>query len=211
MFILNSIDGKNVKNKIKKEKNKLYKANLNDAIKARHNDFRKLQQEHVDLQNQLPQSTMWLKYHSILFSINPLQSKKTHLIELRHQEKHSNLIIEKVLWNRSQRNPNKIITYLANITLTQDEIITVAQDKISVLELDLKHGDLKHGVLLRPRESEMIAIAENVREQIEKHSILKNNPISKVRAQTILKSFTYNCVDLDIKQYISENNMIKVL
>ena len=121
------------------------------------------------------------------------------------------MIIEKLLRNRTQRNPNKIITYLANITLTQDEIITLAQDKISVLELDLKHGDLKHGVLLRPREPEMIAIAENLREQIEKHGILKNNPISKVRAQTVLKSFTYNCVDLDIKQYISENSMIKVL
>ena len=39
---------KNVKNKKKKEKNKLYKADLNDAIKARHNDFRKLQKQHVD-------------------------------------------------------------------------------------------------------------------------------------------------------------------
>ena len=66
---------KNVKNKIKKEKNKLYKANLNDAIKARHNDFRKLQQEYVDLQNQLPKSTTWLKYPCIsvyLYSLRKL-------------------------------------------------------------------------------------------------------------------------------------------
>ena len=41
MFILNSLE--NFKNKTKKEKNKLYKANLNDAIKAGHNNFRKLQ------------------------------------------------------------------------------------------------------------------------------------------------------------------------
>ena len=57
----------------------------------------------------------------------------------------------------------------------------------------------------------MIAIAENVRKQIEKHNILKDNHISKVRAQTALKSFTYNCLDLDIKQYISGNKMVKVL
>ena len=71
-----------LKTKQKKESNKFYKANLNDAIRARHNDFRKLQQKHVDSQNQLRQSTTWLKYHSILFSINRLQSKKTHSIQL---------------------------------------------------------------------------------------------------------------------------------
>ena len=41
MFILNWLE--NVKNKAKKEKNKLYKTNLNNAIKSRQNDFRKLQ------------------------------------------------------------------------------------------------------------------------------------------------------------------------
>ena len=189
---------KHVKNKTKKEKNKFYKASLNDAIKARHNYFRNLQKQHVDSQNQLRQSTTWLKCHSILFSINRLQSTKTHLIELQHQKKHDNLIIEKRLCDCTQRNPNKIITNLTNITLTQDEI--------SVLELGLKHG-----ALLRPKETEMIAIAENVWEQIEKHNILKHNHISKVRAQTALKSFIYNCLDLDIKQYISDNKMIKVL
>ena len=40
---------------------------------------------------------------------------------------------------------------------------------------------------------------------------LKDVHISEVRAQTVLKSFTYNCVDLDIKQYFSDDKMIKVL
>ena len=47
----------------------------------------------------------------------------------------------------------------------------------------------------------MIAIFENVWEQIEKHNILKYDHISKVRVKTVLKLFTYNCLDLDIKQY----------
>ena len=129
---------KNAKSKTKKERNKFYKANLNDAIKAKNNDFRKLQQQHVDSQNQLHQSTVWFKYHSTLFYINRLQSKKTHFMELRHQKKHDNLIIEKGLCDCTQRNLNKIITNLTNITLTQNEI--------SVLELGLKHG-----ILLKPK------------------------------------------------------------
>ena len=50
----------------------------------------------------------------------------------------------------------------------------------------------------------MIAIVKNVWEQIEKHNILKDDHISKVRAQT-LKSFFYFHT---VKQYFSENKMI---
>ena len=57
----------------------------------------------------------------------------------------------------------------------------------------------------------MIAIVENVWEQIDKHNLVKDDHISKIRAQTALKSFTYNCLDLEIKKYISDNKMIKVL
>ena len=45
----------------------------------------------------------------------------------------------------------------------------------------------------------MIAIVKNVWQQIEKHNILKDDHISKVRAETALRLFTYNCLELDIK------------
>ena len=48
-----------------------------------------------------------------------------------------------------EQNPNKIITKLKKINLSNDEI--------SVVELGLKHG-----VLMRPKEPEIIAIVENV-------------------------------------------------
>ena len=56
-----------------------------------------------------------------------------------------------------------------------------------------------------------IPIVENVWEQIAKHNILKDNHISKVMAQTALKSTTYNSPHPEIKPYISDNKMIKVL
>ena len=78
----------------------------------------------------------------------------------------------------------------------------MTQDETSVLELGLKHG-----VLLRPKELKMFAIAKNVWEQIEKHNILKGNCISKVSSNCIK---IVHCLDLNIKQYISDNKMIKV-
>ena len=57
----------------------------------------------------------------------------------------------------------------------------------------------------------MIEIVEDVWEQTEKHNILKDDHIRKVRVPTVLKLFTYNCLDLDIKQFVSDNKMIKAL
>ena len=91
-----------------------------------------------------------------------------------------------------------MITNLTNINLSNYEI--------SVLELGLKHG-----VLMRPKEPEMIAIVENIREQIQNHGILKNNHTSKVRVKTTLKSFGYNYLDLDVTQFTSGNKSIKTL
>ena len=99
---------------------------------------------------------------------------------------------------RIKENQNKIITNLTNIDLSNDEI--------SVLELGLKHG-----LLTRPKELKMIPIVENVWEQIQNQGVLKNDHISKVSAIAALKSFTYNYLDLDVKQLISGSKTIKTL
>ena len=92
---------------------------------------------------------------------------------------------------------------------TQIKSLKISQTstyEISVLELGLKHG-----VLMRPKELEMIAIVENVREQIQNQGILKTDQISKVKAKTVLKSFAYNYLNLDVKQFISDSKIIKTL
>ena len=57
----------------------------------------------------------------------------------------------------------------------------------------------------------MIAIVENIWEQIQNQGILKNDHISKVTANTALKCFAYNYLDLDVTQFISDNKSIKTL
>ena len=64
---------------------------------------------------------------------------------------------------------------------------------------------------MRPKEPEMIAIVENIWEQIQNQGILKNDHISKVTANTALKCFAYNYLDLDVTQFISDNKSIKTL
>ena len=70
-------------------------------------------------------------------------------------------------------NPNELVTNLANFELSADEI--------SVLCLALKHG-----LLVRPKEAEMIV-------------------------QTALKSFMYSYLDLDSRQFLNDQKHINTI
>ena len=61
-------------------------------------------------------------------------------------------------------NPNSITTNLANAELNEDEIFF------------LKVG-LRHGLLIRPCESELIVIMKDVYDQILKQNILKDDHV----------------------------------
>ena len=80
------------------------------------------------------------------------------------------------------------------------------EDEIEILKVGLKHG-----LLIRPRESEMIVIMEDIYDQILQHNILKDDHIFKHSEQTALKAFTYNYLDLDIKGLFNDKKKIKTL
>ena len=95
-------------------------------------------------------------------------------------------------------NPNKLVTNLANFELSADEL--------SVLPLGLKHG-----LLVLPKESEMIAVVEDVCNQIIQRNALKDKHFTKHRVQTALKSFMYSYLDLDFKQFLNDQNHINTI
>ena len=95
-------------------------------------------------------------------------------------------------------NTNKIITNLTNWGLTENEV--------EVLRLGLKHG-----LLLQPKETEMIVVIEYLWDQIERQNALKGKFFSKHRAQTALKAFTYNYLDVDNKQIKMDKKRIQLL
>ena len=94
-----------------------------------------------------------MKRFLIKFSINRLISNKLVEIQIRHKKKFNNLIMEKLIQEAIHNNPKDLITNLTKVTLLNNEI-----------EI-LKHG-LKHGLVIRPKELEMIVIMEDIYEQI---------------------------------------------
>ena len=181
--------------RIRKE---LYQKNLENAIKDKHSRIKGLQ---IDLQkalSTLDESTTWMKRSLIKISINHLISNKLVEIQIRHGRKLNNLIMEKRIQEGIHNNPNNLITNLTNVTLGNNKI-----------EL-FKYG-LKHGLAIRPKESEMIVIMEDIYEQILRHNAIKDSYISQERLKTALKAFTFNYLDIGDKRYIHDSKSLNVL
>ena len=76
----------------------------------------------------------------------------------------------------------------------------------SVLKLGLKHG-----ILIRIKESEIAVILEDLYEQIVRQDLLKKDNISKHCMQTAFRSFTCSYLDLKLKNYGLDQNKMKIL
>ena len=189
---------KNAMYKSLRERNKLHLKNLKDAIKTRNNDIRKLEKDHKQAKETLKQTTTWMKYHLISYSVNKLQEKQTKVIKDRHLKKFDALLVNKCIQDGIHNNPNKLITNLTNTYLTDEEV--------SILNFGLKHG-----LLLLPKEPEMIAAMEDVWNQISRQDILKDNHISKSRVQTALRAFTYNYLDIESRDYQLDPKKFRVI
>ena len=189
---------KNTKYKTLRERIKYYTRKLNDALNKRRKELNKLLTENDNLKLNLLSSTSWMKAQLILFSVKRLQSNLCKTVLARHEKKLDALIINKRIHDGVDINPNSIITNLSNVELNEDEIYV------------LKVG-LKHCLLIRPRESEMIVIMGDIYDQILKQNTLKDDHIYRHRAQTVLKAFTYNYLDLIVKQLFNDRKKIKAL
>ena len=90
--------------------------------------------------------------------------KETLKTKERHKEKLDNVLINKRINKGIRKIPNQTITNLLGTELNDD--------KIAVLKLGLKHG-----LLIRPKENEMIAVMEDIYDQIVCQYLLKKDDI----------------------------------
>ena len=178
--------------RIRKE---LYQKNLENAIEDKHSRIKEFQIDFQKVLSTLDESTTWMKPSLIKFSINHLISNKLVEIQIR---KLNNLIMEKRIQEGIHNNANNLITNLTNVTLSDN--------KIEILKYELKHG-----LAIRPKESEMIVMMEDIYEQILPHNAIKGSYISQERLKTALKAFTFNYLDIDDKRYIHNSKSLKVL
>ena len=171
---------------------------LNEALDKRHKELKTLRTKHDEIKTTLLNKATFIKGKLIVYSIGRLQLNICKRATQCHEKKLDVLIINKHIMDGIKPNPNKIVTNLANFELSADEV--------SVLRLDLKHG-----LLVRPKESEMIAVVEDVWNQIIQRNALIDKHFAKHHIQTALKSFIYSYLDLDSKQFLNGQKHINTI
>ena len=134
----------------------------------------------------------------IKVSIVRLLENEAIKVKSRLDKKLDALVPDKQLKDGTKPNPNPLITNLSGLTLTAEET--------EVLMLILKQG-----LATRPKETEIIVIVESLWDQLERLDAIKDNYMSKERTKMLLRSFAYNYLDHDIKQYGLDSKRIKVL
>ena len=56
-----------------------------------------------------------------------------------------------------------------------------------------------------------MAVLEDIYDQLERKQIWKEGFFTTERVKNALRSFTYNCLDLDLKQYFTDRKRIRIL
>ena len=140
-----------------------------------------------------------MKFKLICFSINRLLSSEKTKIIRRHQKKLISVLIElKRTSDGITDNPNETIVNLTNHSLSSDEL--------EVLKLGLRYG-----LATRPNQLEIMAVAEDVWRQISRLDIFKQGRYVQDKIKNSLRSFTYNYIDLDLKEFRLGRKIIDIL
>ena len=80
-------------------------------------------------------------------------------------------------------------------------------EQIEILKLGVRHG-----LATQPNSLEMMAVSEDIYDQLKRKQIWKEGFFATERVKNALRSFiTYNCLDLDLKQYFTDRKRIHIL
>ena len=171
---------------------------LNDAIKEKKTDINSLTNETLNLKKDVSTETTWMKFKLICFSINRLLRQDNNETVRRHQKKLSTLIHLKRTAECLTDNPNETILNLTGQTLTDDQL--------EVLKLGLQYG-----LATRPNHLEIMSVAEDIWDQVSRLDGFKEGRYVQDKVKNSLRSFTYNYIDLDLKELNLDSKRIRLL
>ena len=188
---------KNLNKKDERTRHHCYRRILFDEIRHKIDLVERLKNETTVAEGYLSQIPR-MKKMIIKHAIRNYVKREEKKIHDRLEKKFQNLLAEKQMKNGIQPNPNKLVLNLTGVELTNEQY--------SALQFGLKHG-----IATRPRESDLIASAESVWEQLTRNNLLKSNFLSIERARNALRAFTFNILDFDDKRVAQDNKRIKII
>ena len=182
----------------KKKQHRFHKLLLNEAINEKNANISNLQKVNSQLKAEIFGNITWMKAKLIIFSTNRLLYREKNKISQRHAKKFQRLMDMKTAADKLENNPNEVIVNLSGQKLTPE------QTEVLIL-------GLRHGLATRPNSLEMMAVSEDIYDQLDKKNIWKEGLFVKDKVKNSLRSFTYNCLDLDLKEYFVDRKRIRIL
>ena len=177
------------------KKKKRYKKILFDEINNKHKLIKQLKREKVEAEENLKRVT-WLKRSVVKYMVDNYLKHEETVIKKRHEKKLQNLRREKRSIDGTRPNPDKIIINLTNTKLTNEQYCALQYD-------------LKYGIATQPKDSDLIASAENVLEQISSPGWLNNSFFKVERAKNTISAFVFNILDFDNARVRTDNKKIQ--
>ena len=160
--------------------------------------IRELKKENDGLDSKMKSALTWMKYMIFKISISRYIDRTREKVKMKHDKKLDRLLVKRAMDLGTTKNPNKLITNLTDEVLTKEEI--------EVLTLGLEHG-----IALRSREDDILPAIEGLFSKIKDSNIIKKNHMATERVKFALRSFAYNIIDIENKQFFQDSKKAKVI
>ena len=167
---------RNLKSKRHHLRSAYHRKTLKETIQDQHKSLQSLKKSFAEHEITLRNGTTWFQNLNLKFHAKRPMNSKLLSVSQRHERKFNSLLREHAISTGIKNNPNEIITNLTGDTLTQKE------------ESILRFG-LKHNLATRPNESQMIASAESIWEQLQRQNALPDSFIKQLKIKNSIKAF----------------------
>jgi hypothetical protein len=158
---------KNLKSKRHHLRSAYHRKILKEAIDEQHRSLQSLKKSFSEQEITLRNCTTWLQNLNLKYHAKRPMDCKLSSVSKRHERNFNTLLREHAINTGIKNNPNEIIT-----NLTGDELTT---EEASILRFGLKHN-----LATRPSETQIIATAESIWDQLERHNESKYNFLCQI-------------------------------
>ena len=148
--------------------------------------------------NILNDSTTWMKGICICYSINIAIISYVKNIQQTHNKKFDSLSKKKQQEDGIKENPNNTIWNLTSRTLSNDEYQV------------LRYG-LNHGLATHQKETDILANAESIWDQINRNNVCKESNNHVERAKNSLRAMAFSLIDLENKQIFKDKKKLDII
>ena len=139
-----------------------------------------------------------MKRQLIRCAIMDVIGRDTAAVKRCHDKKFDCLVDEKRKRDKLIANPNSCVVNLTGTVLSQEQCDA------------LQYG-LKYGLAVRPRETDLLATAESIWEQLERNDVLKDDVNRIHRLKNSLRGMTFNFLNFEDDRIHKDNKRIQIV